>query len=417
MSRLAHQAEILKLARFLDVAPEQLSILDGVPSEDIRSLREQATEQFFASDEAFFRRLVKASRLLPISLLTVVAEKVLGPMLSARVAGQMDVDRGVGIAERLPTEFLATLCLSLDPKHTRELVCAMPEARLRDVARELAVRGEYVTMARFVDILNVQIIVSVIEEIDDAGLLHSAFFAENRARLEEIIAHMPEGRLKRIIETAADNTELWPDALSLMEHVGEEWRGTLGDLAAELDASVLTSMIVAVRDNALWSVALSVFTCMSEFSQRRFVALDILQDHDVLADAMASADREGLWAQVLPMIALMEPSTRGRVAQAAESLDGEQMLRVAEAASRQGQWPQLLQLISAMPGGQLSQTVNLLGMAPERTLDGLPEALEAEHCWDLIAGAWPTLANGARKRLRSVSKGAGLAERLPADPA
>ncbi|WP_043766001.1 hypothetical protein [Algiphilus aromaticivorans] len=417
MSRLAHQAEILKLARFLDVAPEKLSMLDPVPAEAIRRLREQATEQFFASDEAFFRRVVSASRLLPISILTVVAEKVLGPMLSARVAGQMDVDRGVGIAERLPTEFLATLCLSLDPQHTRDLVRAMPEARLRDVARELAARGEYVTMARFVDILDAKVIAAVIEEIDDAGLLHSAFFAENRARLEEIMAQLPVARLKRIIEAAADNAELWPDALSLMEHVGEGWRGRLGDLAAELDPSVLTSMITAVRDNALWSVALSVFACMSEASQRRFAALDILQDHDVLADAMAAADREQLWPQVLPMIAFMEESGRGRVAQAAETLDGEQMLRVAEAASKHEQWPQLLQLIAAMPGGQQSQTVNLLGMAPERTLQGLPEALEAEQAWDLLAGAWPTLAGGARKRLRSVAKGAGLTNRLPADPA
>ena len=417
MSQLAHQAEILKLARFLDVAPGQLDMLDPVPSDAIRRLREQATEQFFASDEAFFRRVVSASRLLPISLLTVVAEKVLGPMLSARVAGQMDVDRGVGIAERLPTDFLATLCLSLDPKHTRDLIRAMPEARIRDVARELAAREEYVTMARFVDILDTRVIAGVIEEIDDSGLLHSAFFAENRARLEEIMAQLPEERLKRIIGTAADNAELWPDALSLMEHVGEQWRGRMGDMAAELDPSVLTSMIVAVRDNALWSVALAVFACMSEASQRRFVALEILQDHDVLADAMVAADREQLWARVLPMIGFMEAPARGRVAQAAEALDGEQMLRVAEAASTNDQWPQLLQLISAMPGGHQSQTVNLLGMAPERTLQGLPEALEAEQAWDLIAGAWPTLADGARKRLRSVAKGAGLTDRVPVDPA
>lgn len=416
MSRLAHQAEILKLARFLDVAPEKLSMLDSVPAESIRRLREQATEQFFASDEAFFRRLVSASRLLPISILTVVAEKVLGPMLSARVAGQMDIDRGVGIAERLPTEFLATLCLSLDPKHTRELVRAIPERRLRDVARELAAREEHVTMARFVDILDPQVIASVVEEIDDAALLHSAFFAENRARLEEIMAQLSEARLKRIIEAAADNAELWPDALSLMEHVGEAWRGRLGDLAAELDPRVLTGMLVAVRDNGLWSVALSVFACMSEASRRRFVALEILQDRDVLVDAMAAADREQLWPQVLPMIGLMEVPVRARVARAVESLDGEQMLRVAEAASKNGQWPELLQLVAAMPGGQRAETVNLLGMAPERTLKGLPEALEAEQAWDLLAVAWPTLAGGARKRLRSIAKGAGLTDRLPVDP-
>lgn len=415
MSRLAHQAEILKLARFLDVSPEQLAMLDEVPSDAIRKLREQATEQFFASDAAFFKRLVSASRLLPIPILATVAEKVLGPMLSARVAGQMDVERGVGIAERLPTDFLATLCLSLDPKHSRDLVRAMPEPRIRDVARALSAREEYVTMARFVDILDPEVIAHVIAEMEDHALLQSAFFAENRASLEAIIALLPEERLKRIITAASADGALWPDALSLMEHVGEQWRGRLGDLAAELEPAVLNSMMLAVRDNDLWSVALSVFACMQAQSQQRFVALDVLQQPGMLAEAMAAADREGLWEQVLPMIGLMDEMARSRVAQAVESLDGEQMLRVAEAASTHGQWSHLLDLVASMPGGQKAQTVNLLGMASERLLQDLPEALEEGDHWDLLVVAWPTLAEGARKRLRSMAKQAGMADRLPND--
>lgn len=417
MSRLAHQAEVLKLARFLDVAPEQISMLDAVSAESIRSLREQATNQFFASDEAFFRRAVSASRLLPIAILTVVAEKVLGPMLSARMAGQMDVARGVGIAERLPTAFLATLCLSLDPKHSRELIRAMPEARLRDVAQALAAREEYVTMARFVDIIDSRVIARVIADLDDATLLQSAFFAEDRGQIEEIITQLPEARLRRVIETAAADDELWPEALSLMEHVSDEWRGRLGDMAAGLDPAVLTGMIHAVREHELWSVALAVFGCMNEDSQRAFAALEVLQDPDVLASAMAAVDREQLWAEVLPMIRFMEPAVRGRVAQVVEALDGEQMLRAAEAASDSAQWSEMLLLVAEMPSEQQSQTINLLGMAPERILNGLPEAAEAAASWELLTDAWPTLNGGARKRLRSVAETAGLEARLPSDSA
>ncbi|MGB0213440.1 hypothetical protein, partial [Algiphilus sp.] len=42
MSKLEHQAEILKLARFLDVERDALGMLESVAAADIRRLREPA---------------------------------------------------------------------------------------------------------------------------------------------------------------------------------------------------------------------------------------------------------------------------------------------------------------------------------------------------------------------------------------
>ena len=414
MSRLEHEAEILKLARFLDVDAEALDMLGEVPAADIRALRAQVTHYFFASDHHFFKRLVTASRLLPVSLLATVAGKVLGPMLSARVAGQMDVDRGVGIAQRLPTAFLAELCLSLDPDHTQDLIRAMPTQRIRDVACALAEQAEYVTMARFVDIITEDAIRGVLEDLqDDAALLHIAFFVENKARLERILALMPETRLVRIIELAAARNDLWPEALSLMEHVGDGWRGRLGDLAASLDDHVLDSMIRSVVAEDLWSVVLPVVGCMQIESQARFAMHPSMQEPEMLRSALLAADRERTWHLLLPVVEQMDDSACAAVARQIDALDGEQLLRIADVAASEGQWQALLAIIAAMESQQRAQMIALLGVAPERTLKGLPEACEASRQWALLEDCWSDLGENAQARLRAAVVAAGLETRLP----
>ncbi|MCK5770971.1 hypothetical protein [Algiphilus sp.] len=414
MSKLEHQAEILKLARFLDVERDALGMLESVAAADIRRLREQATRHFFASDTAFFKRLVQASRLLPIPMLATVAEKVLGPMLSARVAGQMDVDRGVGIAQRLPTPFLADLCLSLDPGQTEPLIRAMPVVTIRDVGVELAGRGEYVTMARFVDIITLEALRAVMDAIDDdAAVLHTAFFVENKRRLENIMGVLPEDRLVRIIEATDADGGLWPEALALLEHVGDDWRRKLGDLAAGLDERILTSMIEAIHTHDLWSVALPVVTCMSPFSQQRFATLPAIQREEVLVDALRATDAERLWPSMLPLVTLMGEDEQAQVARIAGRLDGEQLLHAVEAAAHTDAWPALLTVIARMAPRERGATMGLIGVAPERTLSGLGDALEGGEHWSMLAAAWSDLADGARERLTRALGDQGYAERLP----
>lgn len=415
MSKLERQAELLKLARFLDVPVKRLDMLEEAPPADIRSLREAATRHFFASDAAFFRRIVSASRLLPVPLLATVAEKVLGPMLCARVAGQMDVDRGVGIAKRLETGFLAKVCLSLDPLHTRDLVRAMPVDTIREVARTLSGQEEYVTMARFVDILPVDTIRAVLDVIDDnRALLHIAFFVENKPRLDNIIELLPESRLVTLIECAAGEDALWPEALGLMEHLSPEWRGRLGDLAASLDAAVLTSMVRAVKAQALWSVALPLVADMQPESQQRFARLDAVTAPDMLLDIVRAADAEGLWPVMLPLLQYMDEAGCKRAAEASDHLDGEQLLHVADAAHNSGTWSSVIVLLAHMPEARRAEVINLIGMAPERVLKNLPAAIDSSEHWDWLPTLWPTLGSNARQRLEKVIDAAGFGDRLPA---
>ena len=78
-----------------------------------------------------------------------------GGMIDRLAALSLTPERAVDIARRLHTPFLADVCLELDPRHVRELIAAMPVKRIVEVAHELAARREYITMARFVDVLQI----------------------------------------------------------------------------------------------------------------------------------------------------------------------------------------------------------------------------------------------------------------------
>ena len=415
MSRLAHQAETLKLARLLDVDPAQLSMLAKTTPEAIRALREQATHAAFADDEAFFKRVVAASRLLPVPVLALVAEHALGPLLAARVAGQMDVKRGVGIARRLPAEFLTEVCLHLDPQRSRALIRAIDVDLIVEVAIHLAERDEHVTMGRFVDIITDEAIAAVVASLeDDADLLHTAFLAENKARLDAIVEHLPEDRILSVIRTAASADDLWPETLGLMQHLSPEVRGRLADLAASQDATILTSMVRSVQAHDLWGDVLPLLADMNETSRARFANLPAVQAPEMLSDVLRAASRDQVWGDLLPLVRLMEEDGRARCAAVASRLDGEQLLQVAHAAADHQCWPELIDLIRRMPSDIRIDMIALLGLAPPAVIESLVPALEAADAWALLTPAWGRMSQGARTRLQSAADAQGLGERISA---
>ncbi|MFD2397038.1 hypothetical protein ACFSVJ_09810 [Prauserella oleivorans] len=101
LDRLSAHAEVLKLARVLGEDPDRFGFLLDVPAGDIRVLRGQVTEALHGAHLPVLRRLAGASRLLPAPVLAVMAEKAFGALLSARIAGLVDADRGADIAGRL----------------------------------------------------------------------------------------------------------------------------------------------------------------------------------------------------------------------------------------------------------------------------------------------------------------------------
>ena len=313
---LAQRAELTKFERLLGEAAQSLDWLaDKLDAAAIRALRERSTAVLFDSDRKRFQGLASASRLLPVPLLVKLVEGVLSPFLCARVAGLMSADRAIAIAERLRTPFLVEATIQIDPRSAADLVAGMPVGRIVDVATELARRGEYVTMGRFLDSVSLDAIKAVLKAVDDdAALLSIAFFAENFERLNEIVALLPAERLNRLVHRSATGTaELWGEALALMGSVQPALAHRLASIAGDLDDEALAHMLANTRASGCWDQLLPIVLTMDQAQQRRIVHMPALNDPDVLA-AIADTGVRMLGAEsVMTLLAQAPDAIRDQV--------------------------------------------------------------------------------------------------------
>ncbi|WP_051362118.1 hypothetical protein [Solimonas soli] len=266
MSQLQIRAEIARLARLLGDDGGDFGYLATIDVQALRQLRERATAMLYDADREYLQRIAAATRLVPGAITALIAEKSLGPLLCARIAGLLPVDTAVDIARRLPDDFLADVCIELDPRRARPVVEAIPVPRVVSVSLELARRGEHVTMGRFVDILSLDALAATMQRItDDAALLKVAFYAEDRARLNRVIDQLPPARFGGIIAAAiADDGALWPEALSLIAALEPRWRRAFGELALKQETASVARIIAITDAQQLWPSLLPVVDCIDD---------------------------------------------------------------------------------------------------------------------------------------------------------
>ena len=199
--QLEIDAEIQRLARLLKLSHDELDYLRELPSRELRALRDQVTARLFDSQGALVN-LAAATRVLPVSLVASLSEKVFGAMLSARIAGLLDSDRAVDIAARLPVAFLADVALELDPRRVADILAKIPALTVAAVTRELVSRGEWVAISTFYGYLPRDSIRAAIAEADASALLRIALVLEDKAQLSAVLAVAPDGTLAAIAAAA-----------------------------------------------------------------------------------------------------------------------------------------------------------------------------------------------------------------------
>ncbi|MCU1682157.1 MAG: hypothetical protein JWQ81_2896 [Amycolatopsis sp.] len=223
MSEFSTRPEILKLARVLSVGPERFAYLENVDPEDLKRLRGQVTDTLFDANLAVLQRMALASRLLPVPLLAKIGEKVFGPLLCARIAGVIDASRGVDVAKRLPTGYLADVAVELDPRRASAIISGIPLKAVVDVAAELTRREDWITIGRFVGHLADRTVVACLDVMPDVALLQVAFVLDDKSRLDHVIGLLPPQRLPGVLRAAADH-DLMPLAEDLLAHLSPAHR-------------------------------------------------------------------------------------------------------------------------------------------------------------------------------------------------
>jgi hypothetical protein len=365
MSKLDVLAETAKLARLLGTRPEQIEYLGKLDGASLRHLRETLSSSLFDETKSLFQRIVMASRLLPVSLLALIGEKVFGPMLCARVAGMLPADRALDVALKLPDDFLAEVSVELDPRSARELIARMPADRVVAVALLLVRDSHYITMGRFVGYLSEPVIRAAVNAItSDEALLRTAFFIESKDKLNDLIGMIPEPRLlSTILLAASPGAKLWTEALSLMDHANDHWKRHIGDLSASHDEAVLTGMLQAAQRLGAWDSVLPIVAVMSPASQRRVARLPALADRAVLSAVLQATEKNELWTRLLPLLEYVPEPVRVMFAAHAETLPDGALDRIMDAARTTGLWAGLITIVGHM--GEHKQTELALRLAEQ----------------------------------------------------
>jgi hypothetical protein len=210
---LSRRAEIVKLARLLEVEPTELEALETVEAASVRALRERVTELLFEGHLGAFRRAVHASGMLPAGVSATIAERAFGPMLCARLAGLVGTERAVAVSGRLSPDFLAEVAVHMDPRRASEVIAGVPADLVAQITRRLAARGEHVVMGRFAGHLSDDALRRTFDELDDRALLQIAFTLEDG--LDRAAALLPDERMEGMLRCAAA-ADLWAEGFTLL---------------------------------------------------------------------------------------------------------------------------------------------------------------------------------------------------------
>ena len=219
MSReLDVQAELRKLAHTLDVGVEDLTMLDGVPTADLRTLRAQIGEAMFQAGRPAFARVATLSKTVPGAVAAKLTELALPPLIAARVAELLEPARAVDMVMRLPNGYLADVSSVLDPARAPDVVAAIPLDRVATISAELARREEWVVIGSFVSHVPPEALRASVAVYDGAQLLRIGFVLDDLSKVDTIVGMLSDHQVDAVL-AAAPADGLWAELSEMAGHL------------------------------------------------------------------------------------------------------------------------------------------------------------------------------------------------------
>lgn len=169
-------AEIVKLARDLAVEPAELDFLRDSPAEALMSLRNAVAAKLDEPHRPMFKRLAKASALVPVALAATIAKKFFPPVLCGAVASEIAADKAEGFLAHMPLEFVTDISGYIDPALSQHLVQAIGVDVVVGVTNGLLAKGDVVTVARMVGATSDAQAAAIVPLLSDGDLLLDVLF-------------------------------------------------------------------------------------------------------------------------------------------------------------------------------------------------------------------------------------------------
>ncbi|HEV7203608.1 MAG TPA: hypothetical protein VGN18_03300 [Jatrophihabitans sp.] len=243
-------AEARKLAHTLGVGPERLSMLDGVPGADLRTLRKQIGEALFQADKPHFARVAALSKAVPTALAAKLTEAVLPPLLAARTAELIEPGRAVEMVTRVSERYLADVAAAMDASRAPAVVGAIPPERVARIGRELADRKEWVVIGGFVVEVGEAALRASVAVFSGEELLRVGFVLDDMSRLDDIGAMLSEAQIDELLAAAAEHG-LWVELADLLENLAPPRIARMAERFAAAGDELAAAYAAAVEQGAL----------------------------------------------------------------------------------------------------------------------------------------------------------------------
>jgi hypothetical protein len=293
VSAPASRIEVQKLAHDLGVEPKSLDYLASVPAAELATLRHGVSRAIFAANEERIRPLGALARRVPPALAAKVAKAALGPLLCGRVASVISPRTAVPLAAHLDPDFLARVTLSLDPTASAAIIKELDDELVVGVGKRLLDAGEYMVLARFITVVDEQVLLALVDLAEGVHLLEVAVYAEDQERVDELLQVIPEPKLLAIVEAAATDTVRAHAAVSLIAMLGPESQRRLADLAAGLSEQAADAVVGAISRLQMWPQLLPIVASLSPEAIGAFVNVPTLLEAEVVDDLIATVRTAG----------------------------------------------------------------------------------------------------------------------------
>lgn len=363
------QAELLKLGRLLESDENQLTFLDGQDLGALAAFRSSVSSFFYSQHQDSYQRLAGISKLVPTGASAKLATSVLGSVLAAGIASELPAERAIKLADKLPDEFLAKLCIHLEPSQSRELLAAMPDKIVSRVAQTLLAMDEHITLARFVAVITPSALAAITATVDSGeAMVKIALYLEDKSKLDTLLALLSQDQQRATVKAATDH-ELWPAVLSLNGHVNTELRGRMGNMVAEQGEAVLSHLIEVASEQRLWTNLLQAVNAMDNQHQQNIVNLETLRETPVMESLVSTVTEENSWDELLDLLPLMD---QAHLTPALSVLTGSQAPSLA----------------LALENAHDSKLLGLFGHLPESAVADMANAIKANASsqWQAFAG-------------------------------
>ncbi|MBJ7331799.1 MAG: hypothetical protein JHC95_18030 [Solirubrobacteraceae bacterium] len=272
MSNIApdSRAELLRIANLMGVGPEDIEFLGELSAESLFEFRQQLIAIYFEENPSL-RRLAKIANMLPSSVIAKITQEAIGPILAARVVGEVDTRAAVGILKRVPIDFICDTAVQADPRRVIPLFSESPTQIAKDVADELIRRKEYVAIGQLIAFVEDDVMEHALNNASDIDILNSSFLVEDKERLGDGVAMLTDERVRSLIKTAAKQ-QMWLEALDLMSHLDLDEFRRVSTQAMALDDATLDALLAFVNEHGLWYVALPAI-CLADNPSKGAAAL------------------------------------------------------------------------------------------------------------------------------------------------